>query len=139
VEKTTLTLKEIEAALEASWAADTCSPDDLERAGWSPANPAWGHCDVTALLLNDVFGGDLMVGKVFAGDQQQGYHSWNRLDSGVEIDLTRSQFQAGQRIVGAEVVKRPLDRRPRRHDEYLLLRKRIEVHLGHFPPPAGYV
>lgn len=130
MDKTTLTLKEIEAALEASWAEDTCSPDDLERAGWSPANPAWGHCDVTALLLNDVFGGDLVHGKVFAGEQQQGLHWWNRLDSGLDLDLTRSQFQAGQRIVDAKPVKRPTDRQPRRYQEYLLLRKRVEACLG---------
>ena len=130
MEKTTLTLRQIEAALEAGWAADTCSPDDLERAGWSPENPAWGHCDVTALLLNDVLGGDLVVGKVFAGDEQQGFHWWNRLDSGVEVDLTRSQFQAGQRIVDAKAVRRPADRPLRRYQEYMLLRKRVEAHLG---------
>ena len=42
--------------MRASWAADTCSPDDLARAGWHPDNPAWGHCDITALLVNDLFG-----------------------------------------------------------------------------------
>ncbi|HZM76582.1 MAG TPA: hypothetical protein VFC19_12695 [Candidatus Limnocylindrales bacterium] len=133
MDKTALTLGEIEAALKACWAADTCSPDDLERAGWSPENPAWGHCDVTAMLLNDIFGGDLVVGEVFAGTEQQGYHWWNRLDSGVEIDLTRSQFRQGQRVVEAKAMKRPAGRRPRRHEEYLLLRKRVETHLGRLP------
>jgi len=128
-----MTLGEIEAALRASWAADTCSPDDYERAGWGPENPAWGHCDVTALLLNDIFGGDLVVGEVYAGAEQQGYHWWNRLSSGLDIDLTRSQFQAGQRIVGAEVVQRPVQPPRRRYEEYLLLRKRVEAYLGRLP------
>jgi len=128
-----LTIGEIEAALRASWAADTCSPDDLQRAGWDPANPAWGHCDVTALLLHDIFGGDLVVGEVFADGEQQGFHWWNRLDSGVDIDLTRSQFQAGQQVIGAKVVKRPTDKLPRRHKEYLLLRERVEARLGRLP------
>ncbi|MFG1928822.1 hypothetical protein [Cryptosporangium sp. NPDC048952] len=48
----------LDSALRASWAADTCSPNDLERAGWQPENPAWGHCDITALIVNDIFGRD---------------------------------------------------------------------------------
>lgn len=130
-----LTLDEIEAALKASWAEDTCSPDDLERAGWSRDNPAWGHCDVTAMLINDIFGGSLVVGEVYAGEEQQGYHWWNRLDSGLDLDLTRSQFRSGQRIVEVKAVRRPTDRKPRRYDEYLLLRKRVEALLG--PLPGG--
>ncbi|WP_456114964.1 YunG family protein [Streptantibioticus cattleyicolor] len=61
------TLTAIERALRASWAADTCSPDDLARAPWSPGNPAWGHCDITALLVNDLLGGDLVCGEVRLG------------------------------------------------------------------------
>ena len=79
-----------------SWAADTCSPDDLERAGWSAENPAWGQCDVTALIVNDLFGGDLMLGEVHCAGEQHGYHWWNRLGDGSEIDLTREQFRLGQ-------------------------------------------
>jgi hypothetical protein len=135
-ERAALTLGEIEAALKASWAADTCSPDDLERAGWSPDNPAWGHCDVTAMLISDIFGGDLVVGEVYAGDEQHGYHWWNRLDSGLDLDLTRSQFRSGQRIVETNSMKRPVGRRPRRYDEYLLLRKRVEAQLGPLPVSA---
>ncbi|MGD6743518.1 YunG family protein [Streptomyces sp. BH106] len=56
---TTWSLLELDAALRAAWAADTTSPDGSER--WSPDNPAWGHCDITALLVNDVFGGDLVL------------------------------------------------------------------------------
>lgn len=135
-ERVALTLGEIEAALRASWAEDTCSPDDLERAGWSPDNPAWGHCDVTAMLINDIFGGGLVVGEVYAGAERQGYHWWNRLDSGLDLDLTRSQFQSGQRIVETDSMKRPIGRKPRRYDEYLLLRKRVEAHLGQLPGSA---
>src|ERR1700712_5225823 len=75
-------------ALRDVWAADTCSPDDVERAGWSPENPAWGHCDITALIVNDIFGGDLMMGEVHLAGEQHGYHWWNRLEDGREVDLT---------------------------------------------------
>lgn len=61
---TTWFLTDIEKAVRASWAADTCSPDDVARAPWTSDNPAWGHCDVTALAVQDLLGGDLVVGEV---------------------------------------------------------------------------
>jgi hypothetical protein len=125
------TLDRIDKALRASWAADTCSPDDVARAPWHPGNPAWGHCDITALVVNDVFGGDLMLGEVYAADgSRQGFHYWNVLASGVEIDLTFEQFRQGQRVTGARVVKRPPGPLPRRGEEYELLRERVAAKLG---------
>ncbi|EEP74913.1 hypothetical protein MCAG_05240 [Micromonospora sp. ATCC 39149] len=126
-------LLDLDKALRVSWAADTCSPDD--QADWQPSNPAWGHCDITALIVNDVFRGDLVVGKVYLGAVQRGFHWWNRLSSGVELDLTREQFQAGQSIEEARVVERPVGPLPRRWQEYLLLRERVGKHLGALPEP----
>ncbi|MFF3226822.1 hypothetical protein ACFYV7_28785 [Nocardia suismassiliense] len=129
-------LLDIDRALRASWAADTCSVDDVARAAWQTDNPAWGHCDITALIVNDIFGGDLMTGEVWLGAEQHGFHCWNRLPSGIELDLTREQFRLGQIITAASAVERPRDRLPRRWDEYLLLRQRVTAHLGHLPEPA---
>jgi hypothetical protein len=126
----------IERALRSSWAADTCSADDLARAGWQPGNPARGHCDITALIVNDLFGGDLMVGEVQLDGEQYGFHWWNRLPSGVELDLTRDQFQLGQTVIAARVVQRPPGPLSRRWSEYLLLRERVIGRLGHLPAPA---
>jgi hypothetical protein len=123
-------------ALRTVWAADTCSPDDFERAGWSAENPAWGHCDITALIVNDILGGDLMLGEVHLAGEQHGYHWWNRLDDGSEIDLTREQFRLGQVITETRPVTRPQGRLPRRWDEYLLLRERLASQFGPVPPPA---
>ncbi|RFU43384.1 hypothetical protein DZF91_01460 [Actinomadura logoneensis] len=131
---TTLTLNEIEKALRATWAADTCSPDDVERAPWTPANPAWGHCDITSLVVHDFFGGRLVRGEVFtAGGEPVCMHWWNLLDSGVELDLTLDQFRDGQRVVRRETVERPLPYPRFRKDEYILLRDRMATHLGHYP------
>ncbi|MFI0960257.1 hypothetical protein ACH4S8_02385 [Streptomyces sp. NPDC021080] len=127
----------IDQALRASWAADTCSDDDLARAGWHPGNPAWGHCDITALIVNDIFGGDLMVGEVHRGREQHGFHWWNRLPGGVELDLTREQFQDGQTVTAARAVERPPGPVLRRQAEYLLLRERVVGRLGHLPEPVG--
>ncbi|KJY42389.1 hypothetical protein VR41_08070 [Streptomyces sp. NRRL B-1568] len=131
---TPLNLLDLDQALRASWAADTCSPDD--QADWRPDNPAWGHCDVTALVVNDIFGGDLMVGEVHLDGEQHGFHWWNRLPNGVELDLTREQFRDGQAVTTARIVKRPPGPLPRRWEEYLLLRKRVTELLGHLPDPA---
>ncbi|MFH9575600.1 hypothetical protein ACH4MG_34315 [Streptomyces sp. NPDC017454] len=129
-------LLDIDRALRASWAADTCSSDDRDRAEWLPDNPAWGHCDITALIVNDVFGGNLIVGEVHLEGAQLGFHWWNELPSGVELDLTREQFQLGQTVTGARVVERPPGPLPRRWEEYLLLRERVAKHLGRLPEPV---
>lgn len=130
-------LAEIERALRESWAADTCSPDDLTRIPWSADNPAWGHCDITALVVHDILGGDLVLGEVHLGDdgpERHGYHWWNRLASGVEIDLTRDQFRRGQTVTAGRVVQRPPGPLPRRWEEYQVLRERVARRLGALPP-----
>ncbi|MFJ2112027.1 MULTISPECIES: hypothetical protein [unclassified Streptomyces] len=127
----------IEQALRASWAADTCSPDDTARAPWTPDNPARGQCDITALVVHDVFGGDLVVAEVHLGKEQHGYHWWNRLASGVETDLTRDQFRAGQTLTEGRTVRRPPGRLPHRWEEYELLRGRVEERLGAVPAPGS--
>ncbi|MET8710923.1 hypothetical protein ABZ326_24000 [Streptomyces californicus] len=129
-------LLDIHTALRASWAADTCTPSDVTGIAWQPGNPAWGHCDITALIVNDIFGGDLVVGEVHCTGEPQGFHWWNRLPSGVELDLTREQFQDGQTVTAARAVERPPGPLPRRWEEYLLLRERVSQHLGRLPEPA---
>ncbi|MEU6766970.1 hypothetical protein ABZ916_31265 [Streptomyces sp. NPDC046853] len=121
-----LTLTGLSAALRAAWSADTCSPDDVARAPWTAENPAWGHCDVTAILVHEIFGGELLVGEVWSAEgEQQGFHWWNRLASGVELDLTHEQFRLGQRVTAPRSVERPPGRLPRRQEEYELLRQRF--------------
>jgi hypothetical protein len=126
-----LSLRAIDEALRAAWAADTCSPDDVARAPWEPGNPAWGHCDITALVVHDLFGGDLMCGEVrSATGEPQGHHWWNLLASGVELDLTREQFRHGQTVVAVRVVPRPPGPLKRRAAEYAVLRERVAARLG---------
>jgi hypothetical protein len=42
--------------LEAAWSAET----SVDPAGWTPDNPAWGQCAITALHVDAVLGGDIM-------------------------------------------------------------------------------
>ncbi|KUJ67974.1 hypothetical protein ACZ90_23550 [Streptomyces albus subsp. albus] len=124
------TLGDIERAIRSSWAADTCSPDDAARAEWTAENPAWGHCDITTLVVHDLLGGDLLLGEVYLDGEQHGYHWWNRLPSGIEIDLTQDQFRRGQLVSGRRPVERPAGRLPRRWEEYRRLRSRVGEKLG---------
>lgn len=132
---TTPQLADVERALRAGWSADTCSPDDVARAAWSPDNPAWGHCDITALVVHDCFGGDLVFGEVHLDGEQQGYHWWNRLPDGAEIDLTREQFRLGQTVTAGRVVVRPPGPPRRRREAYERLRRRVSARLGSYPEP----
>ncbi|WP_143229962.1 YunG family protein [Actinophytocola xanthii] len=69
------------AALRSRWSAAT-SVDPA----WSSGNPALGQCAVTALVIQEYLGGDLIRAKVGTVS-----HYWNRLPDG-DIDLTREQF-----------------------------------------------
>jgi hypothetical protein len=65
--------------LNKCWSLDTSSK-------WTPENPAKGQCSVTALVINDIFGGDIM--KTQAGDD---WHYYNYIDY-ERIDFTVSQY-----------------------------------------------
>jgi nucleoside 2-deoxyribosyltransferase len=107
--------------LKRAWDATTsASPGE-----WSPENPALGQCAVTALVVQDRFGGDLLrttVGGVS--------HYFNRLPSGQCVDLTFQQFAHGSEY--GEVVERDRDyvlgfEATRRR--YNVLRKRVSHDL----------
>ncbi|MDO8495392.1 MAG: hypothetical protein Q7S32_02595 [bacterium] len=73
--------------------------------GWTPENPLWGHCAVVSLVVQGIFGGDLLRasldGTPFAKMRS---HYWNRLPDGREVDFTRAQFgESGPGELKAEV------------------------------------
>lgn len=78
-----LGLAQLHLELQRRWCADTSFwPDE-----WTPDRPSHGQCAVTALLVHDRFGGELLR------TVNQGVpHYWNQLSS-VEVDLTRDQFE----------------------------------------------
>jgi hypothetical protein len=119
------TLTAIEEAVRSSWCRLTS--DDPED--WTAENPARGQCGVTALVLRDYLGGELLVAEVIPADgvQPTERHCWNRLSSGAEIDLTREQFKKGETL-GPPTVRGPLAK-TRGHERYELLAKRTLQHL----------
>jgi hypothetical protein len=71
------------AALEASWSEESSSQ-------WSRGNPACGQCNVTALVLHERYGGEILKTRVSEGE---GWHFYNRI-GGKIYDFTASQFAA---------------------------------------------
>ncbi|MCS0636696.1 hypothetical protein NX801_13710 [Streptomyces sp. LP05-1] len=124
-----LLLADIEHAVRASWSAETCTPEF--RARWTGDNPARDQCGVTALVLGDLLGGALMRGEVHVGGVRVDFHWWNRLEPGIEIDLTREQFAPEETVTEGVVVPRPPVTELRRlREEYELLRTRVLEKLG---------
>jgi hypothetical protein len=68
--------------LKTVWAEDTAGG----TTGWSPDNPAKNHCSITALIVQDYFGGQILVTRTAGGT-----HFYNEID-GKRWDLTVSQF-----------------------------------------------
>ncbi len=65
--------------LRAAWSSATSSR-------WSAAVPSRGQCGVTALVVHDAFGGDILKTRVGAA-----WHFYNRV-GGVRLDFTADQF-----------------------------------------------
>jgi hypothetical protein len=109
--------------VRASWDALTCDPVDLP---WSPDNAPRGQCGVTALVLHDHLGGELLVAEVRHDDgSRQGFHTWNRLPDGTQVDLTREQFLPHEHVGVPRVVARPDGPPNRCAEQYALLAQRV--------------
>lgn len=67
--------------LSKAWSLDTSSK-------WSAERPALGQCSVTALVVQDVFGGKLLKTPVGGS-----WHFYNLVD-GRRFDLTAEQFES---------------------------------------------
>ncbi|HET9170502.1 MAG TPA: hypothetical protein VFN97_13750 [Actinospica sp.] len=129
---TVWTLAEVEQAVRASWGADTCDPVAIPD--WTPDNPSLGQCGTTALVIQDLLGGDLVLARVHLNGESDGNHYWNRFGPGIDIDFTREQFRKGQTLTEGEVVHRGPDGPRRCREEYELLRSRVLTRLGLIPP-----
>lgn len=70
---------QVQSALRKAWSPLTASQ-------WTTSNPAAGQCNVTALLVHELFGGDLLKTPLPEGD-----HFYNRI-GGERYDFTASQF-----------------------------------------------
>lgn len=127
----TFTLAQLEEAIRSAWSEDTASEDN----DWTPDNPSCGQCDITTLVVHDLLGGDVLAADVFLDGVRVEAHMWNRLPSGLEVDLTREQFRMGQEIGEPTVRNRPASFDPahpryHRYETYVVLSERVRARLG---------
>lgn len=119
----TTTAAELLPHFLSAWGPDTCYPDSSDE--WSADNPSRDQCGMTALVVQDVLGGDLVLAEVHVDGVKVGHHYWNKLPDGTKLDLTGDQFRPDEEVVGGTVVVRPPEG-PRRHrEQYELLRSRV--------------
>lgn len=110
-------------ALRKSWSKETCYLP--YQKDWSIQNPAFGQCAVTALIVQDYFGGKILYCKHF-------HHYWNQLPNGEEIDLTRSQFGNEVKLCVDAIVSREeilesdSAKKVKTLERYLLLKNRVK-------------
>jgi hypothetical protein len=116
----------VEAAIVASWGSDTRYASERYMAHGRPGDPARGQCGATALVVQDLLGGEIVAGDVLVGSEHLGVHYWNRLTDGEMLDVSGGQFVEGESVSGARTIER-LSEVPRHGREaYLLLRARVE-------------
>lgn len=115
------TLTELERAIRSSWGIETS--DDPEQ--WTKDNPARGQCVGTALLVRELLGGEILLANVIRDGKWVERHAWNRLPTGVTVDLTRSQFTSGEELT-EPVIGEPVATHRSRYD---LLATRVRERL----------
>ena len=71
----------LRSVLARAWSLETAKQ-------WTPDRPAAGQCNVTTVVVHDLFGGDILKTSLPDYDVD---HFYNRID-GVVVDLTDSQF-----------------------------------------------
>lgn len=81
--------KQIYDMLTKSWSIETSSK-------WTSENPAKGQCGVTALVVQDLYGGEIKKTKV--GDV---WHFYNLIDGKV-FDFTETQFNEEVNYMGVK-------------------------------------
>lgn len=123
-----VTLAQLETVIRGAWTMDTS--DDPDE--WTPSNPARGQCGVTAMVTYQFLGGVLLSSDVFRDGVRVETHHWNRLVSGLEIDLTREQFRNGETFSEPKVVDPRTRREPKLEYQrrIRLLASRVEAALA---------
>jgi hypothetical protein len=119
-----ITLGQLEVAIRASWSAETAhSPGQ-----WSSANPSAGQCWTTAYVVRHFLGGQIAIAEILPHTLPIQRHAWNRLSSGAEVDLTRSQFPANQEFRPCQVDEAAIESVSLAQAQCLL--KRVSEMLG---------
>ena len=99
-----VTLGELERAIRESWTREVSEQPEK----WSDDNPAYGCCAVTAMVVRDYLGGELVIGGVVKDGARVDRHVWNVLPSGLAVDLSRDQFRDGEQYEAPAPLNEPM-------------------------------
>jgi hypothetical protein len=83
-------IKELREKLHTAWSAAT----SFDANGWTKDNPSYGQCAVTACVVQDLYGGEIVHADAITPDGDKIMHFFNNID-GKDIDFTREQFPKG--------------------------------------------
>ena len=115
-------------ALRESWSLESTE----EPENWNLSNPSRGQCGISSLIINDYFGGKLVLWKVFVGEEQDGFHYSNELPDGTQFDATGDQFWENEELREPSVFERP-DKAPKNGaDRYANLAQLVRSKLESF-------
>ena len=107
------------------WCRETCAP--RMQKDWSEDNFTLGQCSITAFLLQDIYGGDVLGIRLPDGS----YHCYNKIDECV-FDITSEQF--GDTVLDysdcCEQKREDHFAKQEKYERYLLLKKELENALN---------
>ncbi|RLJ05068.1 MAG: hypothetical protein DRP08_00015 [Candidatus Aenigmatarchaeota archaeon] len=122
-----ITIEELGKVLEEAWCKETSSDPE----NWTPENPAYGQCAVTALVVQDYFGGKIVHADVIVNGKSVS-HYFNKINN-EEIDFTRKQFPSEAIIPSGKVYKRTRDyilSYPDTIKRYEILKERVDFEIN---------
>ena len=116
-------IEELKDHLYFAWCYDTCSPGCKDN--WNESNPSLGQCAISALIVNDLFGGKIMRCMASSGS-----HYYNLIDDEI-VDLTVEQFlgEIPEYELGEERTREYLLSNEDTKYRYLLLCKRLKEEI----------
>jgi XTP/dITP diphosphohydrolase len=119
-----VSLSDIGAILKRSWTAATSYWPEQ----WHKGNSSFGQCAVSALVVQDILGGELIHCKVQYGGNTVG-HFFNKLPGGLEADFTKDQFPKDMILMRKSVAERPdILRAPGTATRYEALKASFKAH-----------
>lgn len=113
-------IEKLKDSFEKSWSAESSFLPEQ----WNTNNPARGQCAVTALVVQDYLGGEIIKCDVTVDDDS---HFYNKLPDGEIVDLTRIQFTDGAKFENKKNVGREkILSHPGTQARYEILKKAVE-------------
>ncbi len=117
-------IRTLKRVLNMAWSKETCVPS--LRDNYNDENKSLGQCAITALVVNDYFGGKIMRCMASTGS-----HYYNMIDDEI-VDLTVEQFMGEIPLYaeGAERTREYLLSNDDTKSRYLLLLKNVKEILS---------